>query len=221
MAELDSRGFRGRRGSSCTVSSGQDVEGILSGRCSQMSWSRGEHGWLWPPRKRRGREDRHPAAARDAEGDGRSRRASGGLQSGKQLTVVSRPVPPAPSGSPPPPPGGTVTLIAPLSAEGGAAPAVWGAVVGVDGLPGRRESGEGRPPERTEQTAGAFCPRGHESTGQAGTSSWQSRPEPGDASLLVSAPMFYIISEVSVAVSCQRRCCSLELTGLTNRCETL
>lgn len=74
--------------------------------------------------------------------------------------------------------------------------------MGVDGLPGRRESGEGSPPERTEQTVGAFCPRGHESTGWAGTCSWQSWPKPGDASLLVSAPMFYIISEVSVAVSC-------------------
>lgn len=83
--------------------------------------------------------------------------------------------------------------------------------MGVDGLPDRRESGEGRPPGRTEQTAGAFCPRGalssppswgHESTGQAGTSAWQSQPEPGNASLLVSASMFYIISEVSVAVSC-------------------
>lgn len=156
-------------------------------------------------------KDRHPAAARDTERGVCSRRVSRGHQSGKQRTAVSRPVLPASSGAPPPPPGGTVTQTAPLSAEGGAAPTMQGAVMGVDGLPGRRESGEGRPPGRTEQTVGAFCPRGtlssppsrgHESTGQAGTSAWQSRPEPGDASLLVSASMFYIISEVSVVVSC-------------------
>lgn len=159
VAELDSRVQGG--GAQAALLAPDRMSRHLSGRCSQMSWSRGEHGGSGLPRERgaAGRTGTPPQPGR--RGDGRSgARASGQFQSGKQLTVVSRPVPPAPWVLPPPP-GGTrdespLCLLRVVQHPGvgscrGSGRASWQERVRGGQAPGEN---------RTDREA--FCPRGHE-----------------------------------------------------------
>lgn len=156
---------------------------------------------LWPPQKEARQGGQAPRRSRDAEGTA----VLGGLRvvssqgSSSQWSAGLRPLPRG----------------LPLHLPGHRDPnrpfVCWwcstrgvGSCRGVDGLPGRRESGRAGPGEnRTD--ARAFCPRGPREH-RAGGHLFLAEPARQAVPSRLCAHVLH--NEVSVAVSCQRRCCS-------------